>query len=291
VLFHGDDCLKAERYARDWAERHKRPFLSPYNNPLVVSGQGTVAVEILNQWEAAVKRETIDGVMVPVGGGGLISGIAGFLKPHSSDTKIYGCQPVNSAVMYESIQAGRILDVASKPTLSDGTAGGIEPGAITFDLCRRYVEDFVLVDEKEIEKAILGLIQHHHMLVEGAAALSVASFIKRIDDFREQNVVLVLSGARIGLPTLQRILVAQTATANHEGIKDGGGMEVRVNEETVTVFSGARAGDALRKYSPTEALLVTRGKKDLIDERGNRVGMDGELADGARLFTRNPKGE
>jgi len=110
--------------------------------------------------------------------------------------------------MYESIKAGRILEIESKPTISDGSAGGIEAGSITFDLCREYVDDFVIVDEEEIIDAIKLVIDKHSMLIEGAAALPVAGLLKEKERFAGKRVVLVLSGARIGLETLSEILSA-----------------------------------------------------------------------------------
>lgn len=108
--------------------------------------------------------------------------------------------------MYESIKAGKIIEMKSKPTLSDGSAGGIEQGAITFDLCKKYVDDFIIVTEEEIKEAIKLFLEKHYMLIEGAAALSVASFVKAIERFENKNVVLIISGAKISLDQLKEIL-------------------------------------------------------------------------------------
>ena len=110
--------------------------------------------------------------------GGLIAGIAGCLKSGDPRIEIVGCQPEASAVMCESVKAGRILALDSLPTISDGTAGGIEEGAITLPICRDLVDRWVLVSEDEIKEAIRLVLLRHHTLVEGAAALSVASFLK-----------------------------------------------------------------------------------------------------------------
>ncbi len=120
-------------------------FISPYNDPQIIGGQGTIALELRQQ------IDTMDNVLVPVGGGGLISGIAGYLKSTDKKIQIIGCQPENSAVMYESIKAGEIIEMASSPTVADGTAGGIEPGSLTFDICREAVDDYILVSEKKSE--------------------------------------------------------------------------------------------------------------------------------------------
>jgi len=197
---HGDDCIKSEMFAKEKASTEERTFISPYNDPMIVGGQGTAAVELTRQ------LGHIDAVFVPVGGGGLIAGIAGYLKSVQPDVEIIGCQPENSCVMYESVRAGRILELESKPTLSAGSAGGVEAGSITLDVCRRDVDEFILVTEDEIRDALRLLIEKHHMLVEGAGALSVASFIKARERFENKNVVLVLSGCKISLDTLRQVL-------------------------------------------------------------------------------------
>jgi len=199
IKFFGDDCVQAEIHARQSAEKMGMEFISPYNDLKIIGGQATVGIELQRQ----ISR--MDAVLVPVGGGGLISGIAAYLKTNRENPKIIGCQPENSSVMHESVKAGRILEMESKPTLSDGTAGGVEAGAITFDICRDLVDDFILVSETEIKQAILLCLRKHHMLIEGAAALSVASFLKASKKFRKKTVVLILSGAKISLDQLEQI--------------------------------------------------------------------------------------
>jgi len=200
IIFYGDDCVETEVYARKIAEETDSIYVSPYNDRDIIAGQATVAVEFERQ------LQHFDFVFVPVGGGGLISGIAGYLKNKNSKAKIIGCQPENSAVMYESVKAGRILDIPSKPTLSDGTAGGIEDKSITFDLCQKYVDDYILVSENEIKNAIREVIEKHQMIVEGAGALTIASFLKSKNKFKGQNIVLVLSGSKISMDTLKEVL-------------------------------------------------------------------------------------
>ena len=200
LKFYETDCVKTEIFAKKIAEKNNQVFISPYNDPKIIGGQGTIGVELARQIKA------VDTVLVPVGGGGLISGIAGYLKSIDKNIEIIGCQPENSAIMYESIKAGSIIEMESKPTISDGTAGGIEQGAITFSICKHYVDDYILVTEDEIKEAIRLILEKHHILIEGAAALSVASFIKARERFESRNVVLVLSGARLDLNTLKEVL-------------------------------------------------------------------------------------
>lgn len=200
VAFHGNDCVEAERFGRETAARQGQVYISPYNDPQVIGGQGTLGVELKEQ------VDSIGAVLVPVGGGGLIAGIAGYLKSVDPKIEILGCQPASSPVMYESIKEGRILDVPIQPTLSDATAGGLESGAITFGLCQQYVDDYVIVSEDEIKAAIRVLLAKHYILVEGAAALAVASFLKVRERLRNKSVVLILSGAKIGLDKLREVL-------------------------------------------------------------------------------------
>lgn len=108
--------------------------------------------------------------------------------------------------MYESIKAGKIIDYESKPTLSDGTAGGIEPDSITFNLCQNYVDDYILVSEEEIKNALKLLYEEHKMIVEGAGALTIASFIKQIKKFKGFIVVLIISGSKINPKEFEKII-------------------------------------------------------------------------------------
>ena len=197
---HLTDSDDPEFPARKEAERTGRVFVSPYNHPKVIGGQGTVALELLRQ------TERLDAVFVPVGGGGLIAGIAGYLKETSPGTQVIGCLPANSPVMSESVKAGKVFDVPWDPSISDATVGLMEPDAITFPLCRDLVQDWVLPTEDEIAAALRLVMSEHSVMVEGAAVLSVASFLKTAERWRGKTVVLVLSGSRISLDVLAAVL-------------------------------------------------------------------------------------
>jgi threonine dehydratase len=200
VRLHGDDCVESERYARQWATEHGVTYVSPYNDPLVVGGQGTVGLELARQ------LEHIDAVFVAVGSGGLISGTAGYLKSRHPEVRFIGCSPRNSAVMMESVKAGRVLDLPSLPTLSDGTAGGVEEDSITFDLARTLVDEWVTVTEEEIGDTLRRFVDAEHLLIEGAAAVAVASYEKLAERFRDQTIVLVICGGNISAETLRTLL-------------------------------------------------------------------------------------
>jgi threonine dehydratase len=199
--FYGTDSVDTEIYAKEYALKHNMIYISPYNDPCVITGQGTVGLELTRQ------LNKIDAILVPIGGGGLIAGIAGWIKSISPDTKVIGCLPENSPVMAKSIQAGYILEMQSLPTLSDATAGGIEPGSITFEFCKRFVDDYILVSEQEIKNAITILIKTQHLLVEGASGVALAGLLKMHEAFQDKNVVVVLSGGNISVDTLKAVLI------------------------------------------------------------------------------------
>jgi threonine dehydratase len=192
----GNDCSETEAYARQYAKKNKMTHMPPYNDVKAIGGQGTIAFELAKQ------LDQIDAVFVALGGGGMISGIGGFLKPQSPGVQIIGCSPQNSQVMIQSVKAGKILDLPSLPTLSDGTAGGIEPGSITLDLCREFVDAYITVTEEEIKDSLREFIQTQHMLIEGSAAVAVAAFKKQADRLAGKNVAVIIFGGNISLETL-----------------------------------------------------------------------------------------
>ena len=198
IEFYGEDIAATECFARTSALKRGQTFIPPYNDARIIAGQSTIGIEMARQ------VPDMHAVFVPVGGGGLISGIAGYLKAHDRAIQIFACQPANSPIMAESVKAGRIIEMNSLPTLSDGTAGGIEPDSITFEICKQHVDDYILLSEDEISSAIRQVLEKENMLIEGAAALTVAACIKTQARLAGSRIVLVLSGKRIGLETLQR---------------------------------------------------------------------------------------
>jgi threonine dehydratase len=200
IILFGKDSVDSEREALKQAELQEKVYVSPYNDKEIIGGQGTIAYEIARQ------LPDLDNVLVPVGGGGLISGIAGYLSIEKPDVEVISCQPVNSAVMYHSIKAGKILDMESQPTISDGTAGGIEQGSITFPICQQDVRSFHLVEEEEIIDALGILLKHHQIMVEGAAGLSIASLIKHKAKYEGKKVVLILCGNKMSVQLIKTVI-------------------------------------------------------------------------------------
>lgn len=202
VRFEGSDCVESEHAARRYAADQGYAYVSPYNDERVIAGQGTIGPELERQ------LEPVDAVFISLGGGGLISGVAGYLKGINSATRVYGCSPANSAVMIDSIAAGEILELPSKPTLSDGTAGGVEPGSVTFDLCRRYVDQYIKVTEADIREGLRQFTQAHDMTIEGSAAVALMACVTHSQGLEDKNVVVVLCGGNINPDTLREAIAA-----------------------------------------------------------------------------------
>ena len=200
LVFHGNDPYKTELHARKTAEENDWIYVSPYNDQQVIEGQGTIGVEIMQELPQP------DNILATVGGGGLISGIGSYIKDQSPETKIIGCQPENSPEMALSVRADEYQEIESKPTLSDGSAGGFERDSITFDLCKKLVDDFVLITEEEIKSAIKHTLEKHHKLIEGSAGVAVASLLKHPERFENQTSVIVICGANISTEKLKGIL-------------------------------------------------------------------------------------
>lgn len=194
--------IDAELRARAAAERQQLAYISPYNDAEVIAGQGTIGLEIARQLGHC------DAVYVAVGGGGLISGVAGYLKGQNAKVEIIGCQPKNSAVMAASVAAGRVIDIPELPTLSDGTAGGIEAEAITLALCQRLVDRFCLVAEQEIAGAMQHMLYQENWLVEGSAGVAVAAALQDAQRLRGADVAVILCGRNLDESTIRRVLCA-----------------------------------------------------------------------------------
>jgi threonine dehydratase len=204
IEFFGQDCADTEHHALQYAQSSDdRVYIAPYNDPYIIAGQGTVGMEIYNT------VPDVDVVFVCIGGGGLVSGVAAYLKCKNPNIRIVGCQPENSPEMFLSVKKGELVYLDDpQPTLSDGSAGGIEEGSVTFDLCRELVDEYVLVTEDEIAAAIRWMVDKHHKIVEGAAGVALAAFQKTESQYQDKKIAIVICGSNIGTDTLQSVLVA-----------------------------------------------------------------------------------
>jgi threonine dehydratase len=199
VRFFGDDGLDTETHAREFADREGLFYVSPYNDHEVIAGQGTCGTEI----EKALPDA--DAAFIAVGGGGLVSGIGSVLKAHNPDIMIYGCQPQASAVMAQSVAAGRIVDMRSDATLSDGTAGGIEQNAVTFPITREVVDEFVIVSEAEIAAGMRMFMDSMDESIEGAAGVAVAAMLQQRSALADRKIAVIICGGNISDEDLARV--------------------------------------------------------------------------------------
>ena len=186
-----DSVLEAEVAARAAAEGSGKVYVSPYNNPWVVAGQGTVAKELTED------LPDLDAVFVAVGGGGLVGGIGAWMKARAPHVEVVGCWPEHAPALHACLEAGRIIEVPEEPTLSESTAGGVEEGSITFELARRVVDRRILVSEDEILDAMKRLMDAEGWEVEGAAGVALAAFLKVRRDYEGKHVAVVLCGGNL----------------------------------------------------------------------------------------------
>ncbi|HPW17986.1 MAG TPA: threonine/serine dehydratase [Candidatus Aminicenantes bacterium] len=200
VEVRGASCDRSEALAREFAARTGRVFVSPYNDWDIVFGAGTLGLEL------AEEPARFDDVLVPVGGGGLIAGTAGVLKALRPGVRIIGVEPETSAFMAASLAAGRLVDIDERETIADAVAGGIEPGAITFPLCRDLVDAIEVVPEGLIARGLARVEAAHGRMVEGAGALPFAALLRDPGKRAGRTVVAVVSGGNIS-PERFRALV------------------------------------------------------------------------------------
>lgn len=200
VVKNAGDPINGEINARKYALEKKIPFISPYNDPQIVGGQGTIGFELFSE------VQDLDAVFVSLGGGGLMSGIAIAMANLSPKTKIIAVSPTNSKVMMVSVSAGEVLDLPSEPTLSDGTAGGVEMDTITFEYCRDYVDEFVEVSEDELIEGLRIFIDDTNTIGEGAVGVAVAGYIKQQKKWTGKKIAIIACGGNVSRDVLKEIL-------------------------------------------------------------------------------------
>lgn len=189
----------AYQKALELKEEKGYTFVHPFDDENVIAGQGTIAIEIINS------LDDIDAIIVPIGGGGLISGIAYTAKTIKPSIKIYGVQVAGAPSMYNSINSGKIECLDSVCTIADGIAVK-QPGVNTFELVQKYVDDIALVSDDEISSAILALIEKQKMIAEGAGAVSVAAAMFDKFPIKGKRIVSLVSGGNIDVTSLSRVI-------------------------------------------------------------------------------------
>jgi threonine dehydratase len=200
LVVHGDEYMDAERLARRMEKEEGRPFISGYNDLDIIVGQGTLGLEM------AEVVPDLDVVLVPVGGGGLISGVSCVLKAIDSSIEVVGVQSVASPVMCESIKQGRIIEMKLGHSVAEGLHGGIEEDSITFEMCQEHVDNFILVQEETIVWAIGELLTRQHQVVEGAGAVGIAAIMENPEKFHGRRVGVVVSGGNLDTELLKKAI-------------------------------------------------------------------------------------
>ena len=190
-----------DAYARavELQKEHGYTFVHPFDDPKVIAGQGTIGLEILEQ------MPDVEAVVVPIGGGGLISGVAFAIKTLRPEIKVYGVQSSGAPSMAASLQEGHIARLTEVSTIADGIAVK-EPGVNTFEMCNKYVDEVVTVSDDEIAAAILALIEQQKLVAEGAGAVSVAAVMYNKVPVKGKKVVCLVSGGNIDVNTLSRVI-------------------------------------------------------------------------------------
>jgi len=205
LVLYGETYDEAEKKAKELAMQEGRLFISPYNDQCIVAGHGTVGLEILND------LPTVDSVIVPVGGGGLIGGIAIAVKSQKPNVRVIGVQSTASPVMYESLKAGRIVPAHrhERYTIAEGLVGAVEKDSITFSIALKYVDEVTLVREEWIRQAVYLLWKNEKQVVEGSGAAGVGWLMENKDLFIGQTVAVVISGGNIDPYLFNGILAAE----------------------------------------------------------------------------------
>jgi len=205
LVLYGETYDEAEKKAKELAMQEGRLFISPYNDQYIVAGHGTVGLEILKD------LPTVDSVIVPVGGGGLIGGIAIAVKSQKPNVRVIGVQSTASPVMYESLKAGRIVPAHrhERYTIAEGLVGAVEKDSITFSIALKYVDEVTLVREEWIRQAVYLLWKNEKQVVEGSGAAGVGWLMENKDLFIGQTVAVVISGGNIDPYLFNGILAAE----------------------------------------------------------------------------------
>lgn len=185
--------------ALELQKEHGYTFVHPFDDPRVIAGQGTIGLEILEQ------MPDVEAVIVPIGGGGLISGVAFAIKTLRPDVKVYGVQSTGAPSMAESLKEGKLCHLNSVSTIADGIAVK-EPGINTFEMCNKYVDEVVTVSDEEIAAAILALIEQQKLIAEGAGAVAVAAAMFDRVPIKGKKTVCLVSGGNIDVNTLSRVI-------------------------------------------------------------------------------------
>ena len=212
VVLHGSNYDEAYGYALEYGRRHNLTFVHPFEDEEVIAGQGTIALEVMQ------KCEQLDAVIVPIGGGGLIAGIATAVKQLSPTTKVIGVSAKGAPAFKESFEQKKPIDTTKVRTIADGIAVR-DTSAVTLEYALQYVDEIIGVDDEEIASAILYLLEKQKLVVEGAGAVGVAALLhEKVKDIQGKNIAVVLSGGNMDV-TLLSVIIEKGLLKSHRKMK------------------------------------------------------------------------
>lgn len=214
VVLHGEVYDEAYEKAIEIQKAAGMTFVHPFNVPYVITGQGTIGLEIMEE------QPDLDVILVPIGGGGIAAGVALAAKTINPNIKVIGVQTKNAPSMYESLRCGHVEVMPVNKTIADGIAVG-EPGDLTFSIIKEYVDEIITVSETEISQAVLLLLENCNLVCEGAGAVSVAAIMSKKLDLKDKKVGAILSGGNIDINMIESII-------NHAMITTGRRTEIKV---------------------------------------------------------------
>lgn len=251
-------------------------FVHPFDDEKVIAGQGSIGLEILEQ------QPDVEAVVVPVGGGGLIAGVAFTIKTLRPDVKVYGVQASGAPSMERSIHAGERVRLDSVSTIADGIAVK-EPGSLTYEICRQYVDDIVTVSDDETAAAILALMERKKMVAEGAGAVAVAAILAGKLPVKGKKVVALVSGGNIDVNMLNRVILRGLAQSGRnftfvvslsdkpgqlagvmDVIAEHGGNIISVNHDRISATSGINGCTIRVELETRDATHIDQIRKALV---------------------------
>jgi threonine dehydratase len=200
VIIQGKSYDEADGYAHELQKKQNLTFIHPFDDLAVIAGQGTIGLELIEDFPE------IDTVIVPLSGGGLLSGIALALKSKNPQLRAVGVTMERGAAMVESLRAGKVIDIVEEPTLADALAGGIGlDNHFTFQMIRELMDEAVLVSEEEIARAVTFALERYHLVIEGGGAVGLAAILGTKIRKSEGNMAIVISGGNIEIASLAKI--------------------------------------------------------------------------------------
>lgn len=282
VILEGDIYDDAYKKAMEIKKAQGATFVHPFNDPYVITGQGTIGLEMLEE------QPNLDIILVPIGGGGIASGVALAAKTINPNIKIIGVQSENAPSMYQAIRTNKIETVKVSKTIADGIAVA-RAGDLTFPIIKKYVDEIITVSEKELSKAFLFLLETCNLVCEGAGAISVAAILTNAEKFKGKKVGAILSGGNIDINMIESVI-------NHALVVSGRRTQIQttINHQPgeLSKFLGCIAnvgGNVLsiRQNRFRDGLLMHQmcvtAVIESIDEKHNEIIMENLIKEGYNL--------